>query len=102
MAADRPIKHLLKGKKSPPPPAKPKKAEELKTTAAQDEATDLQRILAYYRERVQAHEIDRQQYLHKMDKLRVKAEVAHKTEWELQKRIEEREELEQALNHCQA
>jgi hypothetical protein len=41
MTADRPIKHLLKGKKSPPPPAKPKKAEELKTTAAQDEATDL-------------------------------------------------------------
>jgi hypothetical protein len=37
-----------------------------------------------------------------MDKLRVKAEVAHKTEWELQKRIEERAELEQALNHCQA
>ena len=60
MHADRPVKSLLKGKKSPPPPAKPKKAEELKTTEAQDEAMDLQKILAYYRERVQAHEIDRQ------------------------------------------
>ena len=37
-----------------------------------------------------------------MDKLRVRAETAHKTEWELQKRIEERAELEQAVHHCQA
>lgn len=102
MQPDRPVNYLLKGKKSPPPPPKAKKAEDLKTTEAQDEAMDLQKILSYYRERVQAHEIDRQQYLHKMDKLRIKAETAHKTEWELQKRIEERAELEQALQHCQA
>lgn len=67
MLADRPITHLLKGKKSPPKPTKPKKAEELATTEAQDEAVNLHKILAYYRERVQAHEKDREQYLNKMD-----------------------------------
>ena len=101
MTADKPVNWLLKGKKSPPQPTKPKKATELKTSEAQDEAVDLQKILAYYRERVQAHEIDRQQYLSKMDKLRVKAEVAHKTEWELHKRVEERVELEAAVLRCQ-
>ena len=62
---------------------------------------DLKKILAYYRERVQAHEIDRQQYLNKMEKLRVKAETNHKTDWELAKRVEERIEIESAVKRCQ-
>ena len=37
-----------------------------------------------------------------MEKLRVKADVAHKVEWELQKRNEERYEIEQAVQHRQA
>ena len=59
MNADKPVSYMLKGKKSPPPPPRSKRVEELKTTEAQDEAVDLWKILAYYRERVQAHEIDR-------------------------------------------
>ena len=102
MVADRPVTFLLKGKKQTPEPPKQKRAEELKTNEAQDEAIDLQKILAYYRERVQAHELDRQQYLAKMEKLRIKADVAHKTEWELKKRTEEMTEIEEALRHCQA
>ena len=37
-----------------------------------------------------------------MDALRIKAEVTHKTEWELHKRVEERVELESAVQRCQA
>ena len=101
MVPDKPVNYLLKGKKSPPQPPKAKKASDLPTTEAQDEAMDLKKILAYYRERVQAHEIDRQQYLNKMDKLRVKAETNHKTDWELAKRVEERIEIESAVKRCQ-
>jgi septal ring factor EnvC (AmiA/AmiB activator) len=36
-----------------------------------------------------------------MDKLRLKQDKAHKLEWELKKRTDERQELEQALNQCQ-
>ena len=60
----------------------------------------MQRILAYYRERVVAHEQDRMQYLEKMEKLRIKQSEVHRVEWELKKRTEEREELEMALRNC--
>lgn len=62
---------------------------------------DLQKILSFYRSRVEAHEKDRFAYLQKMEKLRVKQDKAHKLEWELKKRAEERYELEQALMQCQ-
>lgn len=101
LQADRPVNYLLKGKKSPPKPQKPKRIDQVPTSEAQDQAIDLQKILAYYRERVQAHEIDRQQYIAKMDKLRIKAEISHKTDWELKKRVEERVELESAVLSCQ-
>lgn len=60
----------------------------------------MQRILAYYRERVVAHEQDRMQYLEKMEKLRIKQAEAHRIEWELKKRSEEHEELQRALANC--
>ena len=62
---------------------------------------DLQKILSFYRARVEAHEKDRFAYQQKMQKLRVKQENAHKLVWELKKRNEERSELEQALDQCQ-
>lgn len=67
----------------------------------QDEGMDLQKILSYYRGRVEAHEKDRSAYQQKMEKLRVKQENAHKLVWELKKRTEERAELDQALDQCQ-
>jgi septal ring factor EnvC (AmiA/AmiB activator) len=36
-----------------------------------------------------------------MEKLRVKQDKAHRLEWELKKRAEEREELRHALQQCQ-
>lgn len=36
-----------------------------------------------------------------MEKLRVKQENAHKVEWELKKRTEERFEMHKALQQCQ-
>jgi coiled-coil domain-containing protein 77 len=54
---------------------------------------NLQKILAFYRARVEAHEKDRFAYLQKMDKLRLKQDKAHKLEWELKKRADERQEL---------
>ena len=61
---------------------------------------NLQKIMKYYRDRVEAHEIDRFSYQQKMETLRIKQDKLHKAEWELKKRNEERYELEQALNHC--
>ena len=61
----------------------------------------MQKILGYYRARVEAHERDRHVFLEKMDALRIKQEHAHKIQWELKKRTEETEELKRAINHCQ-
>jgi hypothetical protein len=61
---------------------------------------DAQVILKYYREQVEAHEKDRKAYLEKMDMLRVKQAEAHRVEWELKKRGDEREELKGALMKC--
>lgn len=61
---------------------------------------DAQAILKYYREQVEAHEKDRKAYLEKMEMLRVKQADAHRVEWELKKRNEEREELKAALMKC--
>ena len=72
MHIDKPQDFLHKGKKRPETAKPLKRAEDLATTEEQDQGVDLQRILAYYRERVVAHEQDRMQYLEKMDKLRIK------------------------------
>ena len=97
MHADKPQTFLTKGKKPRPETAKPKKAEALVVTEQQDDSMNLQKILAFYRARVEAHEKDRFAYLQKMDKLRLKQDKAHKLEWELKKRTDERQELQMAL-----
>ena len=101
MTADKPQTFLTKGKKPRPETAKLRKPEDLTVTEQQDEGIDLQKILGFYRDRVEAHEKDRFAYLQKMDKLRLKQDKAHKLEWELKKRTDERQELEQALQQCQ-
>jgi len=68
---------LLKDKKKRPEPSRAKRPEDLKTNEAQDEGVNLQKILSFYRSRVDAHEQDRLMYLQKMEKLRVKQDKAH-------------------------
>lgn len=85
LTADKVQTFLLKDKKQRPE-SKAKKPSDLKTNQAQDEGVNLQKILSFYRNRVEAHEQDRLLYLQKMDKLRVKQEKAHQIEWELKKR----------------
>ena len=101
MHPDKPQSFLLKGKKQRPETAKPKKVGDLSTNQLQDEAVDLKKIMTFYRSRVEAHEKDRFSYLQKMEMLRVKQENAHRTEWELKKRTEERYEMQRALQQCQ-
>ena len=101
MHADKPQSFLLKGGKKRPETAKPKKAEDLRTNEIQDEGMNLQKILRFYRDRVEAHEKDRFHYMQKMDNLRVKQDKAHQIEWEHKKRIQETEELSRALDQCQ-
>jgi hypothetical protein len=67
LTADKPQNFLLKDKKARPATSKPKKAEDLISTEAQDEGANLHKILAYYRARVEAHEKDRFMLLQKMD-----------------------------------
>lgn len=38
----------------------------------------------------------------KLDKVRLKQEIVHKAEWECRKRLEERAQLESALEQCEA
>lgn len=68
----------------------------------EDEGADLKKILSYYRERVEAHENDRFLFEAKLEKLRVKNAQAHQVEWELKKRTEEKQDLEHALQTCEA
>lgn len=78
MTADKVQTFMLKDKKKRPETAKPKKLTDLKTNQVQDDGVNLQKILGYYRARVEAHERDRHVFLEKMDALRIKQEHAHK------------------------
>ena len=98
LTADKVQTFLLKDKKKRPEPHKAKKPSDLKTNQAQDEGVNLQKILSFYRGRVDAHEQDRLMYLQKMDKMRVKQDKAHQIEWELKKRNQETVELRTALD----
>jgi len=51
-----------------------KQPSDLPINQEQDEGVNLQRILSYYRARVNAHEEDRRLFLNKMEKLRIKQE----------------------------
>ena len=105
MTADKVQTFMLKDKKQRPevPKKEYKKvaSANLKTNEQQDEGVNLQRILSYYRDRVQAHEHDRHLYLQKMEMLRVKQDKAHQIEWELRKRTSEFEEVKMAVDQCQ-
>ena len=72
LQAERPREFLLKGKARPETAKVAAKLSDLTTTEKQDAGMDLQKILKYYRDRAAAHERDRQAYLEKMEKLRVK------------------------------
>lgn len=65
------------------------------------EQLELQNIIAYYRNRVDAFEKDRQTFYSKLEQIRMKQELVHKTEWELRKRNEEKYALQTALDQCQ-
>lgn len=54
-------------------------------------------ILAYYRTRIDAFDQDRVAFYSKLDQIRLKSDLVHKAEWELKKRIEEKSELQRAL-----
>ena len=72
----------------------------LEEEKAQDEALLMAQILAYYRSRAEAFDSDRSQLYSKLDAIRIKAEVVHKAEWELKKRLEEKAELQKAVDSC--
>ena len=64
---------------------------------AQDLALQNAQILAYYRNRADAFDADRQALYSKLDRIRLKQEIVHRSEWECRKRLEERSQLESAL-----
>ena len=102
MTADKVQTFLLKGKKQRPETAKPKRPQDLETNQVQDDSIDLQKILSYYRARVEAQEQDRFLYQHKLEMLRIKQAEAHQIQWEYKKRTEERQELVEAVQQCEA
>lgn len=73
---------LTKGKQPRPTTAQPPKGKAtvtgaMKTNETQDESLNLQKILSFYRDKVEAHEKDRHLYIQKMEALRVKQDNAH-------------------------
>ena len=73
---------------------------QLEQEREEDQALLQAQILAYYRSRADAFETDRSQLYEKLDTIRIKQDLVHKSEWELRKRQEEKRELESALEHC--
>ena len=65
------------------------------------QALELAEVVAYYRNRVDAFESDRQSFYEKMNFIRLKQEYVHRIDWELRKREEEKLSLTTALNQCQ-
>lgn len=63
---------------------------EVKKQLDQIEQLELQNIIAYYRNRVDAFDKDRQTFYEKLEHVRLTQELVHKTEWELRKRQEEK------------
>lgn len=57
--------------------------------------------MAYYRNRVDAFDKDRQTFYGKLDQIKMKQELCHKQQWELKKRQEEKYALQMALDQCQ-
>ena len=80
---------------------KAEKMHSIEQERAQDQAIYQAQILAYYRSRADVFDTDRSQLYAKLDAIRIKQDVVHKSEWELRKRLEEKRELETALERCQ-
>lgn len=66
------------------------------------EQQELQQIISYYRNRVDAFDLDRQTYFKKLESVKLSQELRHKIEWEHRKRQEEKYALQMALEQCQA
>ena len=72
-------------------------AMETKKALEQLDHLELQNIIAFYRNRVDAFDQDRQTFYAKLEAIRLKQELVHKNEWELRKRQEEKFALQTAL-----
>ena len=67
---------------------------------ALNDQSDLNSLLAYYRSRIESFEDERREWLQKMEEIREKQDLKHKTEWELKKRREEISELQRTLSEA--
>ena len=56
---------------------------------ALNEEKEANTLLAHYRDRINAFDREREEWLQKLENVRLSQEEAHKTQWELQKRREE-------------
>ena len=61
-------------------------------------AQGLSSILAYYRERIDAIQKERDEWFERLESLRISQEDFHKQEWEMKKRNEEIAELQKSLS----
>ena len=62
------------------------------------EQLELAQIVSYYRNRVDAFEADRTSFYEKLDQIRLRQELVHKVEWDLRKRLDEKSQLQTALD----
>ena len=53
--------------------------------------------MSYYRERINGFDLERKEWLEKLEELRYKQQEKHKSEWELKKRKNEIAELQKSL-----
>ena len=86
--------------------AKPKpetKKDEIlnKASRQNDEAFAQTQILGFYRERITAFEKDRGSFYEKLNDVKLKQEIVYCSEVELRKRMQEKDELDSAVEKCQ-
>ena len=67
---------------------------------ALNEEREANTLLAHYRDRINAFDREREEWLQKLENVRLSQEEAHKTQWELQKRREEISDLQKTLSNA--
>ena len=65
---------------------------------AVNDDNELNSLLAYYRERINAFDREREEWLQRLEDLKISQGEKHKNEWELHKRRDEINELRSKLN----
>ncbi len=67
---------------------------------ALNEESEVNTLMTHYRDRMNGFDREREEWLHKLETVRISMDQIHKSHWELQKRKEEIAELQRSLSEA--